>query len=164
MNRITLFLVICMLLSPVCVAETAGDSQSSADRFLSDLSDTWDSFLGMVGDAGKDVADWAEKTTNDFDAWARESGLTDWADEAVGKIDAWFDEAGITEWVSETSEEIQAYYEENRPAFDAWLAQAGQEVREAWDTLLNADEHTEEEVEEARETVTESLEQAGKAE
>ena len=59
-----------------------------------------------------------------------------------------------------TTQEFQTFIEENRPAIEAWLTEAGQEVRDAWDTLVNAGQHTEQELEAAYETVTESLEEA----
>lgn len=163
MKRFISVLVACVILAPACIAE------SSADRFLSSLSDTWDSFLDMAGDAGKGALKWAEEkgvtawveeAAGDISAWARENGLTDWATDALGRLSDWFDESGIAEWATDTSREIQAYIEENRPAIEAWLAEAGQEVRDAWDTLVHADRHTEEEVEEARDTVADSLREA----
>lgn len=164
MKRIALILALCLSLSPVCIAE------SSTDRFLSDLSDTWGSFLDMVGDAGKGISEWAEESgvtewvegkVDDLAAWAKENGLADWANDTLGQLTTWFDETGISEWATDTSRKMQAFVEENRPAIESWLAEAGQEVREAWDTLVNADQHTGQELEEAYETVAKSLEEAG---
>lgn len=165
MKQIAWILVFGMVLSPACLAET-----SSADRFLSNLSDTWDSFLDMTGDAWQDVTDWAEESgvadwvegaTQSASEWARENGLTDWANDALQSIGAWYQASGISEWSAEASQRIQVYIEENRPAIEAWLAEAGQEVREAWNTLVNPDRHTKAELEKAYETVTESLEEIG---
>lgn len=151
------------MLLPVCRAE------SSTDRFLSSFSDTWDSFLDMAEDAGKGAAMWAEESgvtewvegkARDIAAWAQENGLTDWAKETLSELTTWFDETGIAEWTSATSREIQSFVEENRPAIEAWLTEAGQEVRKAWDTLVNADQHTEQEVKSAYEAVTDSLKEA----
>lgn len=160
MKKIALILVICIVLSPACLAEG-----SSAQRFLSNLSDTWDSFLDMADDAGQSVSQWADEsgvtgwvegTVNDVAAWADESGLTGWAQDALDDISAWADDIGFTEWAQQVSAEAQALIEENRPAVEAWLAQAGEDVQQAWNTLLNAQEHSEEEVQQALETVMES--------
>ena len=164
MKRIVSIIMICLILSPACFAET-----SSTDRFLSNLSETWDSFLDMASDFGKGVSSWAEEsgvnewlgnTASDVSAWTKEVGLTDWADSTLKELNTWFEESGISEWAAGTSQEIQTFIEQNRPAVEAWLAEAGQEVRKAWDTLVNADAHTEEELEAAYETVVKSLEEA----
>lgn len=164
MKKFSLILVLCLALSPVSLAEP-----SSADRFLSSLSDTWDAFLDMTEDAGKGVvqwaedsgvAEWAEGAVNDVSAWFRENGLTDWARDTLDSLKTWFDESGIAEWAEGTSEEIQAFIEKNRPVIEAWLTEAGQEVRKAWDVLIHADRHTKEEVEAARGIVEESLQEA----
>ena len=163
MKRTIAIFILCLILVPVCNAE------SSTDRFLSNLSDTWDSFLNMAEDAGKGVAQWVKDTgvtewvegkANDIAAWAKENGLTDWAQETLSNLTTWFDETGITEWATSTTQEFQTFIEENGPAIEAWLTEAGQEVRGAWDTLVNAGQHTEQELEAAYETVTESLEEA----
>ena len=163
MKRIVLAFVLCLLLSSVCLAE------SSTDRFLSNLSDTWNSFLDMAGDVGKQAEEWANESgvtqwvgdrANDVAAWAKESGLTDWANDTLGQLSAWYEGSGIAEWAEGTSREIQTYIQENRPAVEAWLSEAGQEVQRAWDTLVNADQHTQEEIAEAYDIVAESLEDA----
>lgn len=160
-----LLLILCLALAPVCLAEPEPEP-SSTDRFLSSLSETWGAFLDMAGDAGKGVSKWADESgvtewvdgaVGDISAWAKENGLTDWVSLTLDNLSAWFEESGITEWASGTTQEIQAYIDENLPAIDAWLAEAGQEVRQAWDTLMNAGEHSQEEIEDAYETVTESL-------
>lgn len=163
MKRIALALAFCLLLS------SAGLAESSTDRFLSNLSDTWNSFVDMVGDAGKQAEEWANETgvtqwvgdrANDVATWAKDSGLTDWANDALGQMSAWYEGSGIAEWAEGTSREIQAYIEENRPAVEAWLTEAGQEVQRAWDTLVNADQHTQKEIAEAYNIVAESMESA----
>ena len=168
MKKITTILILCLLLSPACVAE------SSADQFLSGLSDAWNGLLGMVGDAGNDVAQWAEDSgvapwirgaADDISAWAQENGLTDWANDALDEVKSWFDESGIPEWTAGASRDIQAFIDENRSGVEAWLNAAGEEVRRAWDTLVNPTQYTQSEVKEAYETVTESLgEMAGEQE
>ena len=165
MKKLALLLALCLALSPACLAEA-----SSAEAFLNSLSQTWDAFLVMMEDAGQGaselaedsgVADWARDTANDVAKWAADSGLTEWAQGALRDLSTWFDESGIPEQAAEASREFREFMDENRPAVEAWLAEAGEEVARAWNTLLNADEHTEAEVREARETVTESLEEAG---
>ena len=160
MKKIALILALCVALSPACLAEDA------ADRFVAGLSQAWDAFLDMAEEAGSDVSQWAQEPgvtewvegkAGDIAAWAQENGLTDWAQDTLSGLSEWFDASGIAEWATGTSQEIQAFIEENRPAIEAWLAEAGQEVRSAWDTLVNADQHTEQEIEAAYETVTESL-------
>ena len=54
MKKIATVLILCLLLSPVCLAE------SSADQFLSGLSDAWNGLVGMVSDAGNSISQWAE--------------------------------------------------------------------------------------------------------
>ena len=166
MKRIALILVLCMALAPVCHA----DESSAAGRFWGGISQAWDALVDMAEDAGESisgwvedsgVAEWVETTVNDLAAWAKENGLTEWAQNTLTALTTWFDESGLKEWTSKTAEEFKAFVEENRPAIEAWLAQAGEDVRAAWDTLTDADHHTPEEVQKAYETVTESLESAG---
>ncbi|MDO4866959.1 MAG: hypothetical protein Q4C10_10440 [Clostridia bacterium] len=160
MKKMALILIFCLVLSPVCLAEV-----SSAQRFLSNLSSTWDSFLDMAEDAGESVSQWADESgvtgwvegaVNDVTAWADGSGLTSWAQGALNDISAWAGDIGFTEWAQRVSAEAQALIEENRPAVEAWLAQAGEDVQQAWNTLVNAEDHSEEEVQQALETVMES--------
>ena len=164
MKKLLLILVFCLALAPVGVAE-----DSSTDRFLSSLSDTWDSFLDMADDAGKGVSRWAEDagvtdftrdTVDGITAWAQDSGLTEWTRGAVSDISAWLEDSGIAQWTDEAAGEIRRMYEENRPEVEAWLNQAGEEVRRAWDALLYPEDHTAEELEAARETVVDALEEA----
>ena len=54
------------------------------------------------------------------------------------------------EWAEGTAADLQAFIDENGPAVDAWLAQAGEEVKQAWNTLVNAEQHTAEEIQKAR--------------
>ncbi len=164
---LALALVFCLALSPACLAEP-----SSSDEFLSNLSKTWDSFLDMAGDAGKEAADWAVDSgladwaggaASDLSAWAEEAGLTEWAQDALSEVSEWYAQSGITEWAQDTADGLRAVIEENRPAVEAWLREAGEEVRLAWDTLTHPDGHTQREVEDAYEAVVESLEAAGAA-
>ena len=168
MKRIALLIAVCVALSPACLAES-----SSADRFLSSLSDTWDAFLDLAGDAGQSVSEWAEESgvtewvdgaVGSVTAWADEIGLTAWAQGAIDDISAWADESGFTEMAQGIAADTRALIEKNRPAVEAWLAQAGEEARQALNTLLNAEEHSEEEVREALETVAGSLEESGATE
>ena len=82
------------------------------------------------------------------------------ANDAGQGVSDWADKNGVTEWTSEASKNIQTFVEENKPAIEAWLNAAGEEVAHAWDTLVNADQHTQQEVKEAYQVVTESLEDA----
>ena len=56
---------------------------------------------------------------------------------------------------------LQAFIEENRPAIDAWLKQADEEVSDALDMLIHPEGHTQSEIRQAFETVTDSLAEAG---
>ena len=168
MKKIATILILCLLLSPACLAE------SSADQFLSGLSDAWNGLVGMVSDAGNSISQWAEDSgiapwargaADDISKWAQENGLTDWANGALDEVNRWFADSGIAEWTAGASRDIQAFIDENRPGVEAWLNAAGEEVQRAWDTLVNPGQHTQEEVKEAYETVTESLgEMAGEQE
>lgn len=163
MKRIAILLIVCLMLSPAALAQT-----SSTDRFLSGLSQTWNAFLDMAGDAGRDASRWAEESgitgwvdgaASDISAWAKESGLTDWAETTLTNLTGWLDESGIAGWAEDTSRNLQAFIDENRPAIEAWLAGAGEEVRHAWDTLVNPNGHTAQDLEAAYDIVTESLEE-----
>ena len=164
-KRILALCALLALAAPACLAES-----SNAEDFLGNLGDTWNSFLGMVGDAGKAVTDWADESgvtgwidgaVKDVSNWASDSGLADWAQAALDGVSAWAEDIGVTEWAQRISADTQALFEKNRPAVEAWLAQAGEDVRAAWDTLTDADHHTPDEVQHAYETVAESLESAG---
>lgn len=159
MKRI--ILVLCFLLASAALAEAS----SPADDFYAGLSQAWNGLLGMADEAGQAASDWmdesgvkewAEGAANDVSAWFQEAGLTEWADGAIGDISAWFEGAGA--WTQETAANLQAFIDENKPAVEAWLVQAGEDVKSAWDTLTNPDGHTEAEVQEAYETVIDSLE------
>ena len=145
----------------------AGAETSHTDEFLSGLSLAWNGFLGMASDAGKAVSDWAdasgvtewmEGASRDISSWANDSGLTDWANTASKDISDWFQSSGITEWAEGASADLKAFIEENGPEVEAWLNQAGDDIRSAWNTLVNADQHTDAEVQAAYETVVEALE------
>lgn len=162
MKRIACILILCLLLSPACLAE-----QSPADEFFGGLAQAWDGLRGMAAEAGEavsdwanetGVADWAEGAAEDVSAWLNDTGITGWAEGAARDIADWFEQSGITEWTESAAQDIQAFIDENGPAVEAWLAQAGEDVQAAWNTLVHPDEHTEEEVKEAYETVVESLE------
>lgn len=155
MKRICLILALCLALTPACVAET-----SPADDFVSGLSQAWGALTTMANDAGKSVSEWAQGAASDISAWADQAGLTEWAQGAAKDIDAWFRSSGISEWAEGAAKDLQAFVDENGPAVEAWLNQAGEEVRQAWDTLVNAGQHTREEIEAARDVVVGALEEA----
>lgn len=166
MKRIAVMLIICIVLSPVCLAES-----SHTDDFFAGLTQTWGALVGMAEDAGQAVSDWADQSgvtqwaedaAQGVTTWLQDSGVTEWAEGAVNDISAWFQSSGITEWTEGAARDIQAFIDENGPAVEAWLAQAGEDVKQAWNTLVNADQHTEEEVKEAYETVVEALDAADK--
>lgn len=171
MKKTLICLVLLLALASAAFAESA--PASSADRFLSNLSDTWDSFLDMTKDAGDSVVqwaddsgvtDWARDRIGDVTDWANESGLVDWANGAMDDIAGWLRDSGVTDWAEGVANEVRAFIDENGPAVQAWLAEAGENVKDAWDTLVNAQSHTREEVQEAYETVRTSLAEAGLAE
>ena len=168
MKRIALILALCLALTPACLAE-----QSAGEEFLENLSKTWGSFLKMGEEASQNVSKWADENGvtawaegigKDIAAWADENGITAWAENATKELNTLFEESGIAAWTEETRKAMDAYIQENGPAIEAWLQTAGDEVASAWDTLVNADKHTEKEVEAAYETVTESLEEIADAE
>lgn len=161
MRRIIPMIIICLVLSSVCLAEA-----SHTDDFLSGLSQAWDGFLGMASDAGQAVSDWAnesgvtewmEGASRDISAWADDSGLTEWANTASKDISDWFQSTGITEWAEGAPADLKAFIEENGPEVEAWLNRAGEDVRNAWETLMNAEKHTDAEVADAYETVVDAL-------
>lgn len=163
MKRLSIILVVCIALSPVCLAE----STSPADDFLAGLSQAWGGLMGMASEAGQAVSDWADENgitewiegaSQDVSAWLRDSGLTDWANSAVSDITAWANESGIVEWTESAAANLQAFVDENGPAVEAWLAQAGEEVRQAWNALIESDQHTKQELQKAYETVVGALE------
>ncbi len=156
MKRFALVLALCFALFPVCRAEA-----SSTDRFLSSLSETWDSFLGMAEDAGKGVSRWAEGALEDLSDWYGESGVAEWAQGALADLNSWYELSVVGQWTRDAAEDIRSFVEENRPAVEAWLEGAGEEVRRAWDTLTHPQARTREEVDQAYETVVKSLESAG---
>lgn len=165
MKKIALIIAIVLALPAAALAES-----SAADEFLGNLSKTWDSFVRMAEEAEQSVSDWAaesgvtewaEGAVNDISAWAEGVGLTLWAQNALAEINSWVEESGLGAWTQETAAELQAFIEENRPAIEAWLQQAGQEVALAWDTLVNPEGHTRAEVEQAYQTVTYALAEAG---
>lgn len=161
MKRIALILTLFLTLSPACLAQG-----SHLDDFLSGVSQSFSALQGMASDAGQavtdwandsGVAEWAEGAARDIYAWASDSGLVEWAQGALDDITAWADDNGLTD----LAHEVQAFIEDNGPAVEAWLAQAGEDVRQAWDTLVNADEHTQQELQDAYDTVVESLDISG---
>ena len=170
MKRIALILALILALPAVGLAETSPAKTTPADDFLNNLSKTWNSFVRMAEDAGQSVSDWAaesgvtewaEGAANDFTAWARESGLTEWAQSTLSEITDLIEKSGISEWAQENANKLQAFIEENRPAIDTWLKQADEEVSDALDMLIHPEGHTQSEIRQAFETVTDSLAEAG---
>ena len=168
---ISLLIALAMALSvPACLAE--GSGSSNADDFLANLGKTWDSLVGMAGDAGQAISDWAadsgvtgwvEGAVDSVSQWAEETGLSGWAQGALDDVSQWAEDIGVTDWARQIAADTQALIDQNRPAVEAWLAQAGEDVTRAWNTLVNADAHTPEEVRQAYDTVVESLEEAEQA-
>jgi len=159
MKRIAVILAFILAFSPVCLAET-----SHTDDFLSGLSQAWDGLRGMASDAGQAASEWAndsgvtewvEGAASDVSAWFQDFDLSAWIGDAGKSISTWFNDAGA--WTEEAAAKLQAFVEENEPAVEAWLNQAGEDVRNAWETLTNPDAHTKEEVQEAYETVSDTL-------
>lgn len=159
-----LILVLCLILSSTCLAES-----SAADDFMANLSKTWDSFLDMASETGDAVSNWAndsgitewvEGAAGNLSVWAKSSGLADWAQGALKDINTWVNDSGITEWAQGAAADLQAFIDENGPAVEAWLTQAGEEVRKAWNTLIKPEGHTKEEIKAAYEAVFDSLTEA----
>ncbi len=167
MKRIVLISALLLALSTAALAEA-----SAADDFFANLSKTWDSFLLMTEEAGQNVSNWAEESglrawtedaISEVGAWLEGTGLSEWAGNALSEINGWIEESGIRDWTEQTAEELKAFIDENRPAVEAWLQQVGQEVEDAWNTLAYPEGHSSAELEQALQTVTDALEEAGEA-
>ena len=170
MKRIALILALVLALSTAAFAESAPAPTSSTDEFLSNLSKTWDSFLKMTNEAGENLSKWADESgvsawaqgaIDDVSAWLEGSGLTQWAQYTLAEFNGWMEESGITAWSEELSAQLQTYIEQNGPAIEAWLQQAGKDISDAWNTLANPKGHTDEELQQAYQTVTDALTEAG---
>lgn len=164
MKRRILILALCLLLGASGLAEA-----SSADDFFANLGKTWDSFVAMTDEAANSVSAWADESgvTAWFDEagrnlsdWFGGSGLGEWAGQALGGLQTWANDTGLAQWAENVAAETEKLVEQNRPAVESWLNQAGEDVKRAWDTLVNAGQHSQAEVEAALETVTEALETA----
>ena len=143
-KQISVCLVLALLCALSIVPGMAEEAPTSpTEDFLNNLAATWDSLVRMGEEAEQNVQDWA---AND---------LPDWAIGAGESIEAFFDKAG--NWTEEAAANLQTFIEQNGPAVEAWLNQAGEDVRKAWDTLTNPESHTAEELESAYDTVTDSL-------
>ena len=167
MKRIVLILMLALSLSTAALAET-----SSTDDFLESLSKTWNSFVKVAEEKGRDISQWVEKSgvkewvegaIENVNAWVEGSGLADWAQNTLSELTAWADAYGISEWAEQTRDSLQAFIDENGPAIEAWLQQASQEVTQAWNTLVNSSAYSDAEVKEAYQIVTEALADAAKA-
>ena len=170
MKRIALILALLLALSTAAMAEPAPAPTPAAAEFLSNLSKTWDSFLKMSNEAGQNLSKWADESgvsawaqgaIDDVTAWLEGSGLTEWAQYTLAEFNGWMEESGITAWSEELSAQLQAYIEQNGPAIEAWLQQAGKDISDAWNTLANPKGHTDEELQQAYQTVTDALTEAG---
>ena len=166
MKRIILILILTLSLSTVARAET-----SSTDELLENLSKTWNSLVKVAEENSKSISEWAEKSgvkewaegaIDDVNAWIAGGGLSEWADNALSELSAWANAYGFSEWAEQASGSLQAFIDKNGPAIEAWLQQAGQEVTDAWNTLVNASAYSDAEVEQAYQTVTEALADAAK--
>ena len=171
-KNISLLLALTLLLTALAGVAGPAAQASHADDFLSNLGKTWDSLVGMAGDAGQAISDWAvdsgvvgwvEGAVDSVSQWAEETGLSGWAQGALDDVSQWAEDIGVTDWARQIAADTQALIDQNRPAVEAWLAQAGEDVTRAWNTLVNADAHTHEEVQQAYDTVVESLEEAEQA-
>ena len=148
-----------LILSIILSLSLAAAAESTpAEDFLENLGKTWDSFTVMVEDAAESAKQWAEES--EVKSWFEGAGktFTDWADTTLTDLQSWADDSGFRAWTEEVTRQAQQLLEENGPAVEAWLKKAGEEVTEAWNTLLDAAEHDKAQVEEALKTVTESLE------
>lgn len=158
---LALALALGALLSPAALAEA-----THADDFFSGLSQAWNGLVGMAEDAGQAASDWAnesgvaawiEDARSDIAAWADDSGLTAWVQGALSDIAAWSDDSGFTDWTQYISSNVEAFVYENGPEIQKWLENASDEVKNAWYTLVNATEHSQEELLAALKTVSEAL-------
>ena len=122
---ISLLIALAMALSvPACLAE--GSGSSNADDFLANLGKTWDSFVGMVGDAGQSAADWANENgvtdwvngaVNSVSDWAQNSGVTDWVNGAVSDVAVWAYDSGVVDWAQSALDSFAAWA---GASTDAW--------------------------------------------
>ena len=143
MKRFFISMLLCLTLAVPGMAEEA---PSPTDEFLSNLSATWSSFVSMTEEAANNVTQWINGIE-----------LPDWAEQARQSIEGWYNESGLSEWTQEASEEFQVFIRENRPAVEAWLSQAGEEVAKAWNTLANPSGATKKQLERAYNTVIEAM-------
>jgi len=166
MKRIILILILTLSLSTVARAET-----SSTYELLENLSKTWNSLVKVAEENSKSISEWAEKSgvkewaegaIDDVNAWIAGGGLSEWADNALSELSAWANAYGFSEWAERASGSLQAFIDKNGPAIEAWLQQAGQEVTDAWNTLVNSSAYSEAEVKKAYQTVTDALTDAVK--
>ena len=131
-----------------------------ADNFFSGLSQAWDDLRGMADDAGQAVSAWANESGVAGALENAGESISAWADTALSDMQSWAEDSGLSEWAQNVSAETKKLIEKTRPAVEAWLEQAGEDVKNAWNTLINAEDHTRKEIEEALETVNDALNDA----
>ena len=171
MKRVALIIALVLALSTAAMAEATPAPTSSTDEFLSNLSKTWDSILKMTNEAGQNISDWADKSgvsawaqgaINDVTAWLNGSGLVEWSQYTLTQLNTWMEQSGINAWTEELASQFQTFIDQNGPAIEAWLQQAGKDISDAWNMLANPEGHTAEELQQAYQTVTDALTEAGK--
>lgn len=155
-------LVCALLCLSGCLAES-----SNADDFLENLSNTWNSFLGMTQDAANSVSEWADNngvtqwfndTGDSIANWANENGVTQWLEETRDNAVNWYNQSGIPEWAEEAARDVTAFIDENRPAAERMLQQAGEVIARAWNTVAHPESYTTEEVARAYKALSDSIE------
>ena len=146
-----------LALMPAGMAE-----KSSVDDLLENFGKTLDSAVEVAKEAADSVGKWANESG--VTAWFEEAGksIAEWSKDSglnalIDDVQAWVEDNDVTQWSKDMGDKLSKFVEENRPAVEAWLQQAGDEVKAAWDTLINAREHTKEEVKKAAEQIERSL-------
>ena len=146
-KRILCLVMLCLLLVNTAFA-------SAKDEFLGNLSKTWDSFLGMVDEAGSEasnaISGWLNGAGDSFDLWV---------DDMSEKAAEWLRAHDIAEDVS--AESIRSFIAENRDRLIAWYTSASGEVRQAIQMLLDPEGAPQQEIRQALKTITDSLQEAG---
>lgn len=160
MKRILIALLLCVAIATPCLAEAPSPTEvpsSAADEFLTNLTATWNSLVKLGEETVDNVANWVN---NDLANWVK-NDLPAWADNAAKSIQSWIGDAD--KWTQEAAAKLQTFVEQNGPAVEAWLNQASADVQKAWETLNNPNAHTGEEVQQAYDTVMDTLQEVGMA-
>ncbi|MBQ8110988.1 MAG: hypothetical protein IJ124_12590 [Clostridia bacterium] len=165
MKKTLLLIAICLALFSTCMAETA-----RAEDFFSGLSNAWNSFVSTAENAVNNVSDWV--SSGGITQWADQAGkdISQWADQASKDVTQWANQAGqnISQWV-QGSPTVESWYkqsgipewvEQNRPAVEAWIAGAGEDISRAWNTVVNPSGHTQAEIESARKVIQDAMDKA----